>query len=217
MFKVDLHTHSAASYDGGIKLAGYRSALQSGVLDCVAITDHNRIDAALELHQEHSDRVIVGEEIMSSQGEIIGLYLKRPVSPGMSALETMQAIKNQGGLVYVPHPFETIRRGIHPATLDGLSDWVDLVEVCNGRAFLQQRGAQVVVWARLNDLPGVASSDAHGRHALGQTYTDVSELPTADNLVELIRRGTLITARPSWRSLLYPKYHRLRKQIRPEA
>jgi predicted metal-dependent phosphoesterase TrpH len=217
LLKLDLHTHSEASYDGGIQPAQYRAALESGVVDCVAITDHNRIDAALQLHNELGDRVIVGEEIMSAEGEIIGLYLTRPVSPGLSARDTMRAIKDQAGLVYVPHPFETIRRGLHPQVLDDLSDWVDLVEVCNGRAFLQQRGAQVVVWAKLNGLPGVASSDAHGRHGLGRTYTCVSELPDADSLVELVRRGTLITDRPRWRGLLYPKYHRLRKRVRRKA
>ncbi len=216
MYKVDLHTHSIASQDGGIKLEQYRQALKESVLDCIAITDHNRIDMASAIHSELGEKIIVGEEIMSEAGEIIGLFLTKTVRPGQSAQATMQDIKDQGGLVYVPHPFETIRHGLHPATLDNLSDWIDLIEVCNGRAFLQQRGAQVVVWARLNGVPGVASSDAHGMRGLGRTYARIGEMPDSDNLVENMRRATLITTRPGVRELLYPKYHRLIKKVRPD-
>lgn len=77
MFKIDLHTHSTSSPDGGITAHQYEEALSTGVLDCVAITDHNRIDFAEKLERSFGDKIIVGEEIMTSGGEIIGLYLKR--------------------------------------------------------------------------------------------------------------------------------------------
>jgi predicted metal-dependent phosphoesterase TrpH len=217
MFRVDLHTHSAASPDGGISGRQYHRIIESGALDCIAITDHNRIDFALDMHRELGDRIIVGEEIMTKAGEIIGLYLSQAIAPGLEARETIRQIKVQGGLVYIPHPFETVRKGLHPASLEELQDEIDIIEVCNGRAFVQNRSEQAVVWARLNNVVGAASSDAHGTHGLARTYTRTALMPTRENLIEQLRTGTLITNRATLRSLFYPKYHRLRKRFRKRA
>lgn len=214
MLKLDLHTHSMASPDGGISARAYHHALQSGLLQCIAITDHNRIDFALEMRQKLGQAIIVGEEIMTAAGEIIGLFLEQVVHPGQTPLETVKAVKAQGGLVYIPHPFETVRKGLHPALLEELTDYIDIIEVCNGRAFFQNRSEQAVVWARINGKIGVASSDAHGSRGLGQTYTTITAQPTRDNLLELLKTGVPITDRPGLRALLYPKYHRLRKKLR---
>ena len=214
MYKVDLHTHSSASKDGGITEEQYQQVLENGILDCIAVTDHNRIDHALELQQVLGDRIIVGEEIKSSAGDIIGLYLTEKIPAGLTPLETMQKIKEQGGIVYIPHPFESARNGMHPGVLEELTDYVELVEICNGRSFMQHRSAQAVVWARLNYKTGVAASDAHGHLGLGRTYTQISAQPTKDTLLELLKSSSLHTASPSLRSLLYPKYHRLRRKLK---
>ncbi len=213
-FKVDLHTHSVASSDGGINAQQYHKALESDLIDCIAITDHNRIDFATSMQSELGDRIIIGEEIMTSAGEIIGLYLEQSIQPGLTPLETVKQIKDQNGIVCVPHPFETVRHGLHPYALEELVDYIDIIEVCNGRAFFQNRSAQSVVWARLNQKPGIASSDAHGPKGLGKTYTRLSEMPTRDNLLGLLTNAKPITDRPGVRALLYPKYHSLRKKIR---
>ncbi len=214
MFKIDLHTHSTASHDGGISAKQYHQALESGTLDAIAITDHNTIELALELHKQLGEQIIVGEEVMTDRGEIIGLFLKHRVPAGLTPEDTVRHIKDQGGLVYIPHPFETIRSGMGPAALEAIVDYIDIVEVCNGRAFLQNRSAQAVVWARLNQLQSAASSDAHGSKGLGKTYSDVADLPNRDNLLGLLDRSVLRTERPSAQSLLYPKYHKLRKKLR---
>ncbi len=213
MFRVDFHTHSAASPDGGITLKQYRRILEAGILDCIAITDHNRIDFAVKAKSALGDRIIIGEEIMTTMGEIIGLYLKEPVAPGMTPEKTIQAIREQDAIVYIPHPFETIRKGIHPATLELIQDEVDIMEVCNGRAFLQNRSQQALLWAKLNKVSCAASSDAHGVIGLGRTYTDLSEIPTRDTIISLLKNGTLQTKRPRVRGLLYPKYHKMRKKL----
>lgn len=213
-YKIDLHTHSITSHDGGLGVAHYKKALDDGLLDYIAITDHNRIDYALLMQQELGERIIVGEEIMTQKGEIIGLYLKEPIRPELSLAETVARIKEQDGLVYIPHPFETVRKGLHPADLEDIEELVDIIEVCNGRVFAQNRSAQAVVWAKLNHTAGAASSDAHGFRGLGKTYTRVSQPPTRENLVKLVKIGTSITDRPGLRALLYPKYHRLRKRLR---
>lgn len=214
MYKVDLHTHSVASPDGGITVEQYSRAIGAKLVDTVAITDHDRIDFALEMQQKFPGAIIVGEEIMTTAGEIIGLYLRERIRPGMTPQETIRAIKEQDGIVYIPHPFETVRKGLHPAVLDELADYIDIIEVCNGRAFFQNKSEQAVVWTRVNGKIGAASSDAHGFQGLGSTYTSVSELPSRENLLKQLESGIPMTGRPSVRALLYPKLNRLRKKVK---
>jgi hypothetical protein len=214
MFKVDLHTHSVKSPDGGISAEQYHRAIRSSTLDYIAVTDHNRIDFALELREKMGEQIIVGEEIMTTAGEIVGLYLKKRVKPGLSPLETVKQIKDQGGIVYIPHPFETVRKGLHEGVLEELADFIDVIEVCNGRAFFQNRSGRAVVWTRINGKLSAASSDAHGFQGLGSTYTTVPHRPSRDNILKLLDNGVLLTGRPSVRALLYPKFHRLRNRLR---
>lgn len=214
MYKVDLHTHSIASPDGSITIEQYHKAISSKTLDIIAITDHNRIDFALEMQQKLPGAIIVGEEIMTTAGEIIGLYLTEVIKPGLTPQETIRAIKDQGGVVYIPHPFETVRKGLHPAVLDELVDHIDIIEICNGRAFFQNKSEQAVVWTRLNGKIGAASSDAHGFQGLGSTYTTIGTMPTKETLLGLMDNGVPMTGRPSVRALLYPKLNRLKKKVR---
>ncbi len=214
MFRVDLHTHSAASHDGGISADQYEKALSTGLLDVIAITDHERIDFATRLKRKLGDRIIVGEEIATMSGEIIGLYLKKVIPSGLTPLEAIEKIKDQNGLVCIPHPFESVRKGLPANVMEELVDYIDMVEVCNGRAFWQNRGTQAAIWARLNHIIGVASSDAHGPRGLGKTYSQVHHQPSRDSLLKELLEATPVTSRPNFRSLMYPKYHKLRKRVR---
>lgn len=213
-YKIDLHTHSEGSHDGGITPYEYQKILENNTVDYIAVTDHNTIDTALKIQDTLGEKIIVGEEIMTADGEIIGLFLHKPIPAELPLKKAIQLIKDQGGIVYAPHPFETLRKGIHPELLDEHSEDIDVIEVCNGRAVLQNRSAQAVVWSRLNHVAGAASSDAHGVSGVGTTYTLVDTPPTRDNLASILRQGRLITDRPPLRSLLYPKYHTLRKKMK---
>jgi predicted metal-dependent phosphoesterase TrpH len=213
MYKVDFHTHSTASPDGGIKSEEYVVMLENGILDYIAITDHNTISLARELHDSLGEHIIVGEEITSNQGEIIGLFLTEPIKAGMNALTTARAITAQGGLVYIPHPLETVRKGVTRETLDVLAKEIDIVEIHNGRAVVQNRGPQAATWSKLAGKAMAASSDAHGVRGLGRTYTLLPDVPTAKGLVASLGQAHYVLNRPSLRSLLYPKYHRARKKM----
>lgn len=213
MLKIDLHTHSDLSPDGGIRPEDYVQIIENELLNYIAVTDHNSIERARELYQTLGEHIIVGEEIMTQEGEIIGLFLDKVVEPGQTALQTVQAIKKQGALVYIPHPFETVRHGVSETTLNGLAEYVDIVEVHNGRAFFQNRGPKAATWARLHDKAMAASSDAHGRKGLGTTYTSVNEPVNVNNLLDQLSRARHTAGRPPLRTLLYPKAHRLRKKL----
>lgn len=214
MLKIDLHTHSAASPDGGIKATQYKKLLSSGRLDYIAVTDHNTIDFAVELNKELGDKIIVGEEIMSNQGELIGLFLTKRVKPGLSALQTAKAIHDQGGIVYIPHPFETVRKGLQGDVLDEIADQVDIIEAYNGRAFLQNRTSLTIAWAQKHGKQIFASSDAHGLRGVGHTYTTTAKPLTPTNVVSILATAHVVVGRPPVSSLLYPHYHRLRRKVR---
>ena len=214
MFKIDLHTHSHASVDGSITLEDYRKKLTSGSLDMIAITDHDSIEFARDVQMKLGARIIVGEEITTNDGEIIGLYLTKTVKRGMSCTDTVKAIQDQGGLVYIPHPFETVREGISPRALAAIADDVDIVEISNGRAFWQNRGRQARAWATQHLRAMAASSDAHGTRGWGKTYSETGELPERDSLIRLLNMdGTHFQkGKVGLRGVSYPKFNRLRKR-----
>lgn len=214
MFKVDLHTHSTASPDGGITADQYRRLLQDSTLDCIAVTDHNTVELAVKLQAELGDKIIIGEEVMTKQGEIVGLFLTEAIPADLELSDAIAAIKAQGGIVYLPHPFETVRKGVQKKDLENLTHLIDIVETYNGRAVAQNKGPEAAVWARLNQKPIAASSDAHGIKGVGTAYTTLSELPTRKTIVDLYVTGHPHAERPPIHSLLYPKMHRLRRALK---
>jgi predicted metal-dependent phosphoesterase TrpH len=211
-YRADFHTHSVASPDGGLRLEHYRRMLQSGKLDFIAITDHNTTDMARQIRAELGDCIIVGEEITTQQGEIIGLYLRETIPPLLTALETVEAIRKQGGLVYIPHPFETVRKGLSLETLQGIAKQVNVIETYNGRAVFQNVTPKALAWAEEHGVPGAASSDAHGFSGWGKTYTILAQAPTRDNLPKLLGKAQFARAFPGLRGVLYPKINRLQKR-----
>ena len=211
MYKIDLHTHSTASYDGGINSSQYQHILDSKKLDFIAITDHNKIEQAVQIQQKLGNKVIVGEEIKTTEGEIIGLFLTKKVQANLSALQTVKAIKEQGGLVYIPHPFETIRSGITPNTLEKIFKFIDIIEAYNGRAIFQNKSSQALEFAKKYKLASSASSDAHGIKGLAHTYTLINKIPTLKNLASQLSEGQMVFKKPPLTSLLNPKANRIKK------
>jgi predicted metal-dependent phosphoesterase TrpH len=197
---VDLHNHTYHSYDAHNRLADYERAHALGRVDVVAITDHNTIAGALELRAAASFPVIVGQEIDTADGELIGLFLEELVPAGLPAVETARRIRAQGGLVYLQHPFYRIVRGRMRAgareELRGLR-LIDIVEAANGGPLAAADNARALAWARACGLPHAASSDAREPAAIG---TCVSAVPaaavTAASLPELLRAAETIDRRP---------------------
>lgn len=188
--------------------------LDSGRLDCIAVTDHNTITFAQKLHQKLGDRIIIGEEITTLDGEIIGLYLNQVVKAGLSAADTVAAIKKQGGLVYIPHPFETVRQGVSLHTLAVIANDVAIIETGNGRAVFQNKSKQAETWAAEHGTPRAASSDAHGRHGWGRTYSVVQNMPSRKTLAPMLAKATYKVGMPGIRGVLYPKFNRIRRRRR---
>ncbi len=213
MAKIDLHTHSIASADGGITVAQYTKAIETKSIDIIAITDHNKIDFAVNLHKKYPKNIIVGEEIMTNTGEIIGLFIDKKIESGLSIEETVTEIKQQSGLCYIPHPLEKLRNGLSWENLEKIKQNIDILEVGNGRAVNKKNYKKLVSWAEQNAISIASSSDAHGKRGLGRSYTDVAvnEI-NSKNLIKSLATARLNIKYPSIIEFLYPKYNRIRSR-----
>ncbi len=166
-------------------------------LSPVFLTDHDGIDGARSL-VEAGKAAIVGEEILATEGELIGLFLKDLVPAGLSPEETVAAIKDQGGLVYLEHPYDTGRRHLREGAIERIADQVDIVEVFNGRS-------QAEVNRRAEDLRstlGVAAgagSDAHTLREIGSVYLEMEAFDGVQDFLAKLRSGKLVTLGSRWR------------------
>jgi predicted metal-dependent phosphoesterase TrpH len=192
--KVDMHTHSEYSPDSRTPLASQAAAIRAAGLNVVCATDHNTIEGALRL-RELADgfRVIVGEEVSSSDGEIIGLFLDKPVPRGLSAEETIARIHDQGGLVSVPHPFSRNRRfHLRRSVLERVWRDIDCIEVFNAREAFTQDNVRAAAFANEKGLPGAVGSDAHRASEIGRAWVEVEEFAGRDDFIAALREGSII-------------------------
>jgi predicted metal-dependent phosphoesterase TrpH len=197
---VDLHCHTRFSFDS---LASPRSVVRAAAsrgLTHLAITDHDRIDGALEARDHAPDglTVIVGEEIRTADGDLIAAFLERPIAPGMPAAETIAAVREQGGLVGIPHPFDRFRGSLlRDARMASLAPLVDWVEAYNAR-LLGGGNDTAAEFAIANGLPGIAVSDAHSVLEVGVAYTVLSGDPsTPAGLLAALTGPELVPGRAS--------------------
>jgi predicted metal-dependent phosphoesterase TrpH len=188
--RVDLHTHTHYSADAWTPPRLLLERCEEAGIDRVAITDHGEIEGALEARSLQPHRVIVGEEIMCSDAtELIGLFLTERIPMGLPAQEVAERIRDQGGVVYAPHPFAyPTRAAAHAGTALAFGD---LVEVFNSRAFLPTWNRRAVIAAGERGFPGFAGSDAHFPWEIGRAFT---ELPAFDSAAGLVQVAPL--ARP---------------------
>ena len=193
--KIDLHMHSGYSPDSLMAPQKIVSRVCAVGLGCVAITDHNTIEGALEVKRIAPFHVIIGEEIKSRGGEIIGLYLQEPIPSGLTALETVSSIKDQGGLVSIPHPFDYFRRSvISEHALDEILPLVDIIESFNARNTFQKSNTRASELAADNNILTTAVSDAHTLIEIGRTYVCVDKFDgSPEGLKDSLFSGTLVT------------------------
>ncbi len=213
MYKIDLHSHSTLSHDGGISESEYCKILDDNILNYVAVTDHNDTDFAIKLRKKLGDRIIVGEEIMTSNGEILGLYLTSRIEPGLTSIETVKRIVSQGGVVYIPHPFHNFRSSM---TLKDTKDLLTIskdiiIEVFNARTAYFTKSQAAHAFSDKHNLAKGSSSDAHCKWGIGRTYMSISDKPTANNLYKLVKNSSRVSTRAPIHSLLCPKINIVRK------
>jgi len=189
--RVDMHSHTMWSGDSTTTPDEIARAVVEAGIDVLCITDHNAIKGAVDLVDRLSCRVIVGEELRTHAGEIIGLFLDERIPVGIQPDEAARAIRAQGGIVYIPHPFDPMRRNISESALDALivGGLVDAIEVINAKTSLRSLNERAASIAAAHGLAAGAGSDAHVPDAIGAAYVEMPDFAGPDDFVAKLRLG----------------------------
>ena len=208
--RVDFHSHTMFSGDSTTTPDELTSVLEETDIDVLCITDHNTIRGAVELQHELPCRVIVGEELKTHAGEIIGLFLDERIPQGTPPHEACKRIRDQGGIVYVPHPFDPMRNNLAADVLDDLVDaeLIDGIEAYNAKTSLAHLNRQAATYADERGLLVGAGSDAHVAEALGAAYLEMPDFDDRDSFLSAMSDGVAVghhfDAPRRWRPRIVP-------------
>jgi predicted metal-dependent phosphoesterase TrpH len=208
--RVDLHSHTMWSGDSTTTPDEIEAAVIASGIDVLCITDHNAIKGAVQLADKLPCRVIVGEEMKTRAGELIGLFLTEHVPFGLDTVESAERIRAQGGIVYVPHPFDPMRKNLSEAALNDVvaRGLVDALEVFNAKTSLPSLNKRAADYALAHGLTAGAGSDAHVPDALGAAYVEMPDFDSPAEFLESLRQGVVVghhsdPARP-WTARIVP-------------
>jgi predicted metal-dependent phosphoesterase TrpH len=192
--RVDLHAHTMWSGDATTTPEELEAAVEAARIDVLCITDHGTINGAVALADRLPCRVVVGEELRTVAGEVIGLFLTERLPWGLPAAEAAERIRDQGGLVYVPHPFDPTRHCLREAELEALvgAGLVDAVEVLNAKTSLASLNDRAGAFAAEHGLPGGAGSDAHVPEALGAAYVEMPDFDGPASFLASLAEGRVV-------------------------
>jgi predicted metal-dependent phosphoesterase TrpH len=194
--KLDLHMHTHHSKDCTMPTAQVLRLCQARGMDGIAITDHDTLAGGLEAAKLAPPGLLVipGEEIKSSEGEIIGLFLSEEVPPNLTPEETATRIRDQGGVVIVPHPFDPLRRSpLRTPALERLvaAGMVDAIEILNARMALRSHNLRGAEFAARHGLPGTAGSDAHSRQEYAHAWIEIEPFASRDEFVANLQGASI--------------------------
>lgn len=192
MLTVELHTHSALSYDGRDPVDLLLQQASAVGLDALAVTDHDEIDASLEAVEsagEYGLTGIPGTEVTSEAGHVLALGVRERIPKRLSFNETIDRIRDAGGIAVAPHPFQKSRNGVGPNVDVASLARVDAMEVYNSRLLTGRGNRRARQFAEKHDLSMTAGSDAHIAEMVGQAVTLIDAKPGVDSIISAIRDG----------------------------
>jgi len=214
ILQVDLHTHTCYSPDCLVPPANYVAACLRKGINCVAVTDHNTIQGALKVQSIAPFPVIVGEEVRTTEGEIVGLFLSQEIPKGLTPEETVRRIHEQGGLVAVPHPFDRVRRSVlRPNALRRILPQVDIIEAFNARNTLRKDNRRAAALAHEYGKAMSAGSDAHTPWELGAAYVAMEEFNGPQEFLAALRQGSIVGHRSLPLVHLFSTWAKLKRRL----
>ena len=201
---VDLHMHTDHSGDCATPVEVLLATAKEQGLGAIAVTDHNEVSGAFDAQAkaaEYGVKVIIGEEVKTAeQGEVIGLFLTEKIPRGLTLAETVAEIRRQGGVVYVPHPFDRMHSVPDYEHLQGILDDIDAIEIYNPRVAIGSFNEEAERFAAKYRLLAGAGSDAHVAQGLGSVRVRMADFDGPEEFLESLREAEIVT-KPS--SLLY--------------
>jgi predicted metal-dependent phosphoesterase TrpH len=212
---IELHCHTDASKDSLMQPAAMIRVCRQRGIGKLAITDHNTIAGARALQALAPELVIVGEEIMTTQGELLAYFVKEEVPRGLTPTETIARLRAQGAVIGVAHPFDRLRSGAwREADLAALVPLVDAIEVFNARCIFAADYARALAFAQEHGKPGLVGSDAHSYMELGLAALKADLDSTEASLLAALATGERVTHLSSPVIHLTSTYARYSKWLR---
>jgi len=214
LLKADLHVHTAYSLDCTTPLEKIIARCLEIGINCIAIADHNTIAGALRLKEMAPFPVIIAEEILTSSGEIMGLFLTEEIPAGLSPEETIARIRTQDGLVGIPHPDDKSRPAAfkNPA-LEAIMPQVDIVEVFNSRSLLPGSSNRARQLASKYGKLASAGSDAHTLAEIGHAYIEMPEFNGKDDFLKSLAQGKIYGRKSNPSAHVASTWARLKKRL----
>ena len=193
LWQVELHSHTHWSKDCVVDFDAIIRRCEKLGIDRIAITDHNTADGALAMQKIAPDLVIVGEEIMTTQGELLGYFMKESIPAGLSPEETITRLRDQGAVISVSHPFDRLRKGAwQEEDLLRIIDKVDAIETFNARCMFSQDNERALAFAEKHNLLGTIGSDAHSRVEYGRALARMQPFEGAADFLAALRTAEFV-------------------------
>lgn len=213
-FPTEFHCHTIFSEDSLTSPRKLVETCRRKSIDRVVVTDHNTIAGALAAQKLDLELVIVGEEILTTKGEILAAYVTEEIPPFLSPQETIRRLKDQGAFISVSHPFDKMRKGgWHKDDLLEILPDVDAIEVYNSRCMNPKFNWEAKAFAEKHNIPGTVGSDAHAAFELGRSLLLLDQFEGPDEMRAVIRNGVpIVKWSPPWVHLssryasIYKKY-----------
>jgi predicted metal-dependent phosphoesterase TrpH len=213
VIKVDFHSHTIYSKDSLTMPADLVKFARHRGLDRIVITDHNSISGALIAQQLDPDLVIVGEEIKTTQGEILAAYVKEAIPAGVTPFETIERLRDQGAFISVSHPFDLRSGAWLEEDLLEITPLVDAIEVFNARCMKPGANQSATRFAQTHNIPGTAGSDAHTLFEIGAAYIEFPEFKNPGELRKVIRQGRVRGKLSPFWVHFFSRYARFKKRV----
>lgn len=219
MLRVELHCHSSLSSCSGQSLDQIINACAKKKIGAIAITDHDETSQAFALQKRAPKnlQVIIGEEINTQSGEVIGYFLQKKIAPGLTVAETFAAIKKQGGLVSIPHPTDILRKKvINLQEVLPFMDQVDIIETFNSRNLFWWNNWQAKKLAAQFGKIAAVGSDAHFEQEIGRSLVLMEAWDTPQQFLERLRKATFVNKHSTpyvyWLTILEKREKKMRRQ-----
>jgi len=215
----EFHCHSVYSADSLMQIENLLAVCRKRHIDKIAITDHNCLEGALRAYQLDPARVIVGEEIQTTQGEILGYFMSEEIPEGLEPMEVVKRLKEQDAFISVAHPFDLNRDETHwqPGMLESLVPQLDAIEVFNARCLQRKFNEQAQDFACKHNLIEMAGSDAHSPSELGRATLLLPLFNNVEEFRQAIKQAK-IDARLSGSYVhLFSAWAKLVKKVRKSA
>jgi predicted metal-dependent phosphoesterase TrpH len=190
MIKLEFHCHTHASKDSLTLPTDLIAAARRKGIDRLVVTDHNSIVGAREAQAIDPELIIIGEEIMTTKGEILAAFVQEEIPAYLTPQETIRRLKEQGAFISVSHPFDELRKGGWKENdLLEILPFVDAIEVYNSRCMFQRFNHRAELFARKHSIAGTVGSDAHTAFEVGRSLMSLDQFTGPEELRQVIRNG----------------------------